>query len=416
MTSEVQKPGKFAYGLLDLSKDQDFRFSENPKVVQQADKTYHKKPGRKPLTNIPDSKRKAQILTAQRAFRERKKYYVEDLEKKVKTCESSHSNAISLLQKELLELKEYLAKLETENKALKRMDRSSNPSYGSPRNPQLEPTYSYSVGSMVNSEAPFRGIPASFEFPQLSDLNGPPISSAEAVMPISEVSFSPCENAPVQNFPASKPFDLINCLSDAPSPLGLLSSSLDSELLPMPNSYPPSLANAFSPYPKAAVDESPKYYQPLYCPDPPMDIQSNLQSIGTGSCCKTPSSFDTKSRDEAALCESLTCVAIGLPATSVSTERLVLELEENGTPPSETSDHGFLTKPSSRRKYLSARDVWEKFATNPEFAHLSIDCLCKQLKSKVKVISGCSGEKMHVVIAEDEVSAAFERLHVGTSQ
>ena len=47
-----------------------------------ADKTA-KKPGRKPLTSEPTSKRKAQNRAAQRAFRERKEKHLKDLETKV---------------------------------------------------------------------------------------------------------------------------------------------------------------------------------------------------------------------------------------------------------------------------------------------------------------------------------------------
>ncbi|CAJ0849826.1 517_t:CDS:2 [Entrophospora sp. SA101] len=47
-----------------------------------------KKAGRKPLTTTPNSKRKAQNRAAQRAFRERKERYVQELEDKIKELES----------------------------------------------------------------------------------------------------------------------------------------------------------------------------------------------------------------------------------------------------------------------------------------------------------------------------------------
>lgn len=77
-----------------------------------------KKPGRKPLTSEPTSKRKAQNRAAQRAFRERKEKHVKDLETKVgdleKASESAnHENGLLKAQVERLqvELKEYRKRL-----------------------------------------------------------------------------------------------------------------------------------------------------------------------------------------------------------------------------------------------------------------------------------------------------------------
>ncbi|KAK3316147.1 transcription factor PAP1-domain-containing protein [Apodospora peruviana] len=73
-----------------------------------------KKPGRKPLTTEPSSKRKAQNRAAQRAFRERKEKHLKDLETKVeelqKASESTnHENEIlrAKVEKMTVELNEY---------------------------------------------------------------------------------------------------------------------------------------------------------------------------------------------------------------------------------------------------------------------------------------------------------------------
>src|SRR5690606_215643 len=80
--------------------------------------TTAKKPGRKPLTSEPTSKRKAQNRAAQRAFRERKEKHLRDLEQKVedltKASESANSeNSILRAQIEQLqtELQEYKRRL-----------------------------------------------------------------------------------------------------------------------------------------------------------------------------------------------------------------------------------------------------------------------------------------------------------------
>ncbi|MCJ1245336.1 DNA-binding transcription factor yap1 [Trapelia coarctata] len=73
-----------------------------------------KKPGRKPLTSEPTSKRKAQNRAAQRAFRERKERHLKELETKVEELEkasesTNHENGLLRAQVERLqtELKEY---------------------------------------------------------------------------------------------------------------------------------------------------------------------------------------------------------------------------------------------------------------------------------------------------------------------
>ncbi|PUU75379.1 transcription factor PAP1-domain-containing protein [Tuber borchii] len=79
-----------------------------------------KKPGRKPLTSEPTSKRKAQNRAAQRAFRERKEKHLKDLEQKVADLEkasesTNHENSLLRAQVERLqiELREYRRRLHT---------------------------------------------------------------------------------------------------------------------------------------------------------------------------------------------------------------------------------------------------------------------------------------------------------------
>lgn len=73
-----------------------------------------KKPGRKPLTSEPTSKRKAQNRAAQRAFRERKEKYLKDLEVKVQDLEkqsesANHENSVlrARVEKMSIQLYEY---------------------------------------------------------------------------------------------------------------------------------------------------------------------------------------------------------------------------------------------------------------------------------------------------------------------
>ncbi|KAK2627906.1 hypothetical protein QTJ16_002552 [Diplocarpon rosae] len=77
-----------------------------------------KKPGRKPLTSEPTTKRKAQNRAAQRAFRERKEKHLKDLETKVEDLEkasesANHENSIlrAQVEKMSIELREYRRRL-----------------------------------------------------------------------------------------------------------------------------------------------------------------------------------------------------------------------------------------------------------------------------------------------------------------
>ncbi|CAH1757294.1 10636_t:CDS:2 [Entrophospora sp. SA101] len=74
-----------------------------------------KKAGRKPLTTTPNSKRKAQNRAAQRAFRERKERYVQELEDKIKELESVSAKS----NHENEQLKSLVQQLQAENFILK---------------------------------------------------------------------------------------------------------------------------------------------------------------------------------------------------------------------------------------------------------------------------------------------------------
>jgi AP-1-like factor len=96
--------------------------NENGAKRREGEEKQAKKPGRKPLTSEPTSKRKAQNRAAQRAFRERKEKHLKDLETKVseleKTTEStSHENGLLRAQVERLqmELREYRKRLSVQS-------------------------------------------------------------------------------------------------------------------------------------------------------------------------------------------------------------------------------------------------------------------------------------------------------------
>ncbi|KAG9189147.1 hypothetical protein G6011_06015 [Alternaria panax] len=119
-----------------------------------------KKPGRKPLTSEPTTKRKAQNRAAQRAFRERKEKHLKDLETKVQELEkasdaTNHENGLLRAQVQRLqtELREYRKRL-------------SMNSTGVSRTPPLAGGFS----SMLNNNSSNNNF--SFEFPRFGGLPG----------------------------------------------------------------------------------------------------------------------------------------------------------------------------------------------------------------------------------------------------
>ncbi|KAF2706248.1 AP1-like transcription factor [Pleomassaria siparia CBS 279.74] len=86
-----------------------------------------KKPGRKPLTSEPTTKRKAQNRAAQRAFRERKEKHLKDLEIKVGELEkasdaTNHENGLlrAQVQRLQMELREYRKRLSLNSTSVNR--------------------------------------------------------------------------------------------------------------------------------------------------------------------------------------------------------------------------------------------------------------------------------------------------------
>jgi AP-1-like factor len=127
-----------------------------------------KKPGRKPLTSEPSSKRKAQNRAAQRAFRERKEQHLKDLETKVDELQkaseaANHENAmlraqVDQMNSELTQYKQKMTLLASSNKT-------------SPR----ESMTMANAGVAQLSDVSFQ-----FEFPKFGMLPGPPVAKKQS--------------------------------------------------------------------------------------------------------------------------------------------------------------------------------------------------------------------------------------------
>ncbi|KAJ6261189.1 hypothetical protein Dda_3857 [Drechslerella dactyloides] len=134
-----------------------------PKRREGDDKTA-KKPGRKPITNEPTSKRKAQNRAAQRAFRERKEKHLKDLEQKVqdleKVSESTHQ--------ENKVLKEQVDKLQSELKEYRKRFSMGGGGTGLNRSPSNSISNNLSSVDTLGSTGGF-----SFDFPLFGSFSAP---------------------------------------------------------------------------------------------------------------------------------------------------------------------------------------------------------------------------------------------------
>ncbi|XXG96113.1 DNA-binding transcription factor yap1 [Hypoxylon texense] len=149
-----------------------------------------KKPGRKPLTNEPSSKRKAQNRAAQRAFRERKEKHLKDLETKVEELEK----ASSVTSTENTQLRAQIEKLTMElneyKKKLTLIGTGSTPR--SVSDSAARRNQSFGSAAIQNlSDVNFQ-----FEFPKFGVLPGPQGSSMNGVKSSPFYSSSSSGNSP----------------------------------------------------------------------------------------------------------------------------------------------------------------------------------------------------------------------------
>jgi len=129
-----------------------------------------KKPGRKPLTTEPTSKRKAQNRAAQRAFRERKEKHLKDLETKVQELEKLSEDANN--EKEALRAQ--VEKMTVElNEYKKRLSMLSG---GRPVQGPASPFGTHFINNLND-------VNFQFEFPKFGSLPGPPINKAKKPSP-----------------------------------------------------------------------------------------------------------------------------------------------------------------------------------------------------------------------------------------
>lgn len=134
---------------------------------RESEEKVAKKPGRKPLTTEPSSKRKAQNRAAQRAFRERKEKHLKDLETKVQELEKLSETANTENEALRAKVEKMTAELNEYKKRLSLLS-SGRPVHQGPAAP---------FGSLfVNN---LNDVNFQFEFPKFGSLPGPPLDNTQ---------------------------------------------------------------------------------------------------------------------------------------------------------------------------------------------------------------------------------------------
>ncbi|CAG8544896.1 15368_t:CDS:10 [Acaulospora colombiana] len=330
-----------------------------------------KKPGRKPLTNTPSSKRKAQNRAAQRAFRERKERYVKELESKIEELESLSAKSVQENQ----QLKKLVEKLQDENFLLKQtsfnfeftpdeattaLDKditdlvsphanlSPNPAEN-PLNPYTPPSSNASDDEPSTPNSALAG-----ESDKTKDASNPSSKSSPQILPLTSSSHNSSAASSSVQLPSSKPKsaeEFCEKLTDRGCEDGSKgeSSSRLSSAFTEYRDPTPFIQNIDNPFSEST-------------PLPPL-FDENFQEFG------------------------------GFTSITAS-------IDEN--------KHSYVVSLDDKsKKFLPCTKVWERIQQHPKFDDLEgdeIDQLCAELKSKAR----CSGNGP--VVPEEELEAVLVKL------
>ncbi|OAQ73887.1 bZIP transcription factor (AP-1) [Pochonia chlamydosporia 170] len=247
-----------------------------------------KKPGRKPLTSEPTSKRKAQNRAAQRAFRERKEKHVKDLETKVEELEKASEAA----NHENSKLRAQVDRITTELNQYKQ--RISVMSQHKTMSREKVPFGSAALNNL--SDVSFQ-----FEFPKFGALPGPPIKQP------SSQPLSPQQNGQ-KNSPAR------SMASDGKSPQSNQDNQYKDDFAKYAGIFAPSMSNSTRTGSRASVDSVP-FSVAAATSSPSASSNSN---VGPSSSCGTSPEPFTQSPMSFKPLETLTTIGEEQPAIATA--------------------------------------------------------------------------------------------------
>lgn len=205
---------------------------ENGAKRRESTEKVPKKPGRKPLTSEPTSKRKAQNRAAQRAFRERKEKHVKDLEQKVEELEAlskntstENTNLRAEVDRLTLELQQYKKRLS--------LVASSRPQ---PAGASRSTTFGHPMVHNIND------VNFQFEFPRFGSLPGPPVGKDATVTTGRSPSFS--QTPSLTNTPSNQGSPNDGCRDNAPTNSSTgLNTQAKEDLAKLSGIFSPPLTN-----------------------------------------------------------------------------------------------------------------------------------------------------------------------------
>ncbi|KAJ2892003.1 PAP1-domain-containing protein [Zalerion maritima] len=150
-------------------EDDDEEEEESSPKRRESTEKIPKKPGRKPLTSEPSSKRKAQNRAAQRAFRERKEKHVKDLETKVEELQKYSESANNENDKLRAQIDRMTSELNQYKKRISLLTTT--------RSPSNRAGFQWGNAAVSN----LNDVNFQFEFPKFGALPGPVPGSAQQI-------------------------------------------------------------------------------------------------------------------------------------------------------------------------------------------------------------------------------------------
>ncbi|KAI1823816.1 PAP1-domain-containing protein [Xylaria intraflava] len=161
-TSKANSPENESSDKRSHPDEDDDEEVENGAKRREGKEKVAKKPGRKPITNEPSSKRKAQNRAAQRAFRERKEKHLKDLETKVEELEK----ASAATNNENTQLRAQIGRLSNELEQYKKELLVMSKSGSSSSHSRTNSTFGSAAIQNIND------VNFQFEFPRFGVLPG----------------------------------------------------------------------------------------------------------------------------------------------------------------------------------------------------------------------------------------------------
>lgn len=274
-------------------EDDEDALAENGSKRRESTDKVPKKPGRKPLTSEPTSKRKAQNRAAQRAFRERKEQHLKDLETKVEELQKASEEANNENSSLRAKVNQMTSELNQYKKKVSLMTQSS---------PQSNRFSTYG-NNAVNPVSGLNDVDFQFDFPTF----GVPTPPAEKSQRSNSQPISPQQNSRSAAAAAAK---------KSPSKEAAFNAQFNDDLAKFNSGFTPSMSSSITNASRASLDSA-NFSMGGATSSPSASSQSNA---GPSSSCGTSPEPLTQSPMGFKPVETLTTIGEEQPTMSTSTQ------------------------------------------------------------------------------------------------